>query len=240
MWFCKKKTLAESGFFPGFVDWHCHLLPGVDDGVDTFEEALHLLAEYERLGIREVWLTPHIMEDVPNTPARLRERFTELQAAYAGSVRLHLAAEHMLDRLFLDRLAQDDLVLLGENNRRILVETSYFHPPLDLYGLLKRIQSQGYSPVLAHPERYEYMEAADYSHLKSQGIRFQLNLGSLCGRYGPAARRKAHRLLEARHYDYIGTDLHSITMWKALLQEKFPPTTLARLKQIPCFSLDNY
>ena len=137
MWFCKKKTLAESGFFPGFVDWHCHLLPGVDDGVDTFEEALHLLAEYERLGIREVWLTPHIMEDVPNTPARLRERFTELQAAYAGSVRLHLAAEHMLDRLFLDRLAQDDLVLLGENNRRILVETSYFHPPLDLYGLLK-------------------------------------------------------------------------------------------------------
>ena len=59
MWpFRKKQTLEESGFFRGFTDWHCHILPGVDDGVQTMDEALQILAEYERLGVKEVWLTP--------------------------------------------------------------------------------------------------------------------------------------------------------------------------------------
>lgn len=83
----------------GRTDWHSHILPGVDDGVQTVEEALQILAEYERLGIREVWLTPHIMEDIPNTTALLRERFIELQALYIGPIILHLAAENMLDNL---------------------------------------------------------------------------------------------------------------------------------------------
>ena len=94
MWpFRKKQTLGESGFFRGFTDWHCHILPGVDDGVQTMEEALQILAEYERLGVKEVWLTPHIMEDIPNTTEKLRDRFTELRTAYQGSVMLHLASE---------------------------------------------------------------------------------------------------------------------------------------------------
>ena len=75
MWpFTHKRTLEESGFFRGFTDWHCHILPGVDDGVQTMEEALRILAEYERLGVKAVWLTPHIMEDIPNTTGHLRER----------------------------------------------------------------------------------------------------------------------------------------------------------------------
>ena len=102
--FRKRQTLAQSGFFRGFVDWHCHILPGVDDGVQTMDEALHILAAYERLGIREVWLTPHIMEDIPNPTARLRERFTELLAAYKGNVVLNLAAENMLDKIAEGRL----------------------------------------------------------------------------------------------------------------------------------------
>ena len=72
MWpFRKKQTLEESGFFRGFTDWHCHILPGVDDGVLTMDESLQILAEYERLGVKEVWLTPHIMEDIPNTTEKL-------------------------------------------------------------------------------------------------------------------------------------------------------------------------
>lgn len=81
MWFCKRKTLEESGFFRGFTDWHSHILPGVDDGVQSMDESLQILAEYERLGVKEVWLTPHIMEDIPNTTEKLRNRFVELKAA---------------------------------------------------------------------------------------------------------------------------------------------------------------
>ena len=146
--FRKRQTLAQSGFFRGFVDWHCHILPGVDDGVQTMDEALHILAAYERLGIREVWLTPHIMEDIPNPTARLRERFAELLAAYKGNVVLNLAAENMLDKLFEERLEQGDLLPLGKDGRHLLVETSYFNPPMGLDDILRRIQAKGYYPLL--------------------------------------------------------------------------------------------
>ena len=209
MWpFHKTQTLEESGFFRGFIDWHSHILPGVDDGVQTMEEALRILAAYERLGIKEVWLTPHIMEDVPNTTARLRERFTKLQAAYQGNVTLHLSAENMLDKLFEERLEQNDLLPIGMEGKHLLVETSYFNPPMGLQDILLRIKAKGYYPVLAHPERYLYMEDKDYRLLKSMDVRFQLNLLSLAGAYGKDVRKKAQTLLKKGMYDCAGTDIH--------------------------------
>ena len=68
MWpFRKRISLKDSGIFKNFTDCHSHILPGVDDGVQTMEEALEILRLYEELGIKSVWLTPHIMEDMPNT-----------------------------------------------------------------------------------------------------------------------------------------------------------------------------
>lgn len=220
--FRKRQTLAQSGFFRGFVDWHCHILPGVDDGVQTMDEALHILAAYERLGIREVWLTPHIMEDIPNPTARLRERFAELLAAYKGNVVLNLAAENMLDKLFEERLEQGDLLPLGKDGRHLLVETSYFNPPMGLDDILRRIQAKGYYPLLAHPERYIYMEENDYARLKSMHIKFQLNLFSLMDLYGKEARKRAKELLNKGMYDYIGTDLHRIAVLNNLLEKRNP------------------
>ena len=93
MWpFSRKYSILESGILDGGIDWHCHMLPGVDDGIRSMEEALEVLAFYEQIGIREVWLTPHIMEDCPNGTVFLRERFQELQSAYKGSIKLNLAA----------------------------------------------------------------------------------------------------------------------------------------------------
>lgn len=220
--FRKRQTLAQRGFFRGFVDWHCHILPGVDDGVQTMDEALHILAAYERLGIREVWLTPHIMEDIPNPTARLRERFAELLAAYKGNVVLNLAAENMLDKLFEERLEQGDLLPLGKDGRHLLVETSYFNPPMGLDDILRRIQAKGYYPLLAHPERYIYMEENDYVRLKSMHIKFQLNLFSLMDLYGKEVRKRAKELQSKGMYDYIGTDLHRIAVLNNLLEKRNP------------------
>ena len=98
MWFWNKKhTIAASGILQGAADHHSHILPGVDDGVETMDEALRILATYEDVGIKELWLTPHIMEDIPNSPAKLQARFEELKAAYTGDIQLHLAAEYMID-----------------------------------------------------------------------------------------------------------------------------------------------
>lgn len=221
MWpFRKKQTLEESGFFRGFTDWHSHILPGVDDGVQTMEEALQILAEYERLGVKEVWLTPHIMEDMPNTTQHLRERFAELQAAYQGNVALNLASENMLDNLFEERLNNNDLLPIGKEGKHLLVETSYFNPPMGLQNILLRIKSKGYFPILAHPERYLYMRESDYQQLKSMNILFQLNQFSFLSLYGKAAQKQAKLLQKQGMYEYIGTDMHKISVLKKLLQIK--------------------
>lgn len=140
--FQQKQTLAESGMLRGMTDYHSHLLPGVDDGVQTAEESLEILRLYEQLGIREVWFTPHIMEDIPNTTAGLRSRFEQFQKHYTGNIRLHLAAEYMLDNLFKERLAHRDLLPLGTEGNHLLVETSYFNPPMDLYGMMEKSSRQ--------------------------------------------------------------------------------------------------
>jgi len=191
------------------TDWHCHILPGVDDGVRSMDDSLAILSAYERMGISTVWLTPHVMEDVPNTTADLRKRFEELKSAYTGTITLHLAAENMLDNLFAERLAANDVLPIGEASDMLLVETSYFNAPLNMESTLKEIAHTGYFPIIAHPERYFYVsDLKTYRHWKELGARLQLNLLSLGGYYGPEAREKAFALLSAGLYDYAGTDLH--------------------------------
>lgn len=158
MAFSTEKTLAESGFFRGFTDCHSHLLPGIDDGVKTEEETWRILDEMERQGVRKIWLTPHVMEDMSNKTVTLQQKFLSLKQKYQGKVELALAAEYMLDNLFEERLEKDDLLPLEEGKRYLLVETSYFNPPMGLLSILQRIQKKGYHPLLAHPERYEYMQ----------------------------------------------------------------------------------
>ncbi|MEY8686601.1 tyrosine-protein phosphatase [Bacteroides sp. AN502(2024)] len=221
MWpFKKKYSLADSSVFQGFTDWHNHILPGVDDGVQTMDEALEILALYERLGVKEIWLTPHIMEDIPNTTAHLKERFKELRAAYKGNIELNLSAEYMLDNLFRQRLDDNDLLPFGERGDRLLVETSYHNPPENFYVLLEEIKAKGFHPVLAHPERYTYMEKDAYRNLKDMGIRFQLNLFSLTSLYGKEAQKNADYLAQKGLYDLSGTDIHGIKMFQTCLTGK--------------------
>lgn len=230
MWpFQKSITLKDSGIFSGFTDWHSHILPGVDDGVRTMEESLEILRLYEGLGVKTVWLTPHIMEDIPNTTAHLRERFAELQAAYSGSVELHLASENMLDNLFDERLERNDLLPIGGNGDHLLVETSYFNPPLGLEDIMLHIKTKGYHPVLAHPERYVYMGESDYRQLKNLGVKFQLNLFSLVGVYGAGVNKKAEWLMKNMYYQYTGTDTHQLKVWKDTVMQKVKEDLLQQL-----------
>lgn len=234
MWpFTKYYSILDSGFLEGATDWHCHILPGVDDGIRTMESALEVLDYYHEIGIREVWLTPHIMEDVPNEPAALQARFQEFRAAYAAEhegqmpIRLHLAAENMIDTLFDHRFEERKLLTIGghetipgaEGGDMLLVETSYFSPPMAFEDTLNEIRMKGLHPLLAHPERYVYMGRRDYKRLKEAGIRFQLNLMSLVGMYGDTAAEKASNLLLDGMYDYAGSDLHRLSPWQQAISD---------------------
>ncbi len=222
--------LARSGMLNGRTDWHSHILPGVDDGVQTPRESLAILARYAQLGIREVWFTPHIMEDVPNETAQLRQRFDEFQSLYDGPIKLHLCAENMMDALFEERLQRRDLLPLEGN--RLLVETSYYSPPTHMDELLEAVKAAGLQPVLAHPERYEYMDQRDYERLLAGGIELQLNFLSLVGAYGPLARAKAHDLLKRQAYTLMGSDTHRLGVFEWALERRIDRKTTKRTQRI--------
>lgn len=214
--FSKDNRLKKSGLLDKKSDVHSHILYGVDDGVQDLEESLQILEYLECLGFTQVWCTPHIMEDIPNETKFLQERFQQLKNAYQGNIKLHLAAEYMIDNVFDKRLSEKDLLPHGEMKDKILLETSYFNSPLNLEETLKQIYTIGYYPLLAHPERYAYMTDKDYIKLKADGIRFQLNMLSLKGMYGKMAQKKAEWLLSKNFYDEVGSDIHSIRQIKAL------------------------
>ena len=218
MWpFRKTITFARSGILKGMTDCHSHLLPGVDDGVGTLDESLRILDMMEKHGVRKVWLTPHIMEDIPNETVTLQEKFQELKRSYNGTLELALAAEYMMDNLFEERLGKNDLLPLGENGDHLLVETSYFSPPMGLSNILLRIKAKGYHPILAHPERYVYMGESDYQQLKDMGVKFQLNLPSIAGMYGNRIKKKAMLLLKEKAITHIGTDIHNYNIFQKFI-----------------------
>lgn len=239
MWpFKKKYSIKTTGILEGFIDYHSHILPGVDDGIGKMEEALEVLKTYSQLGISQVWLTPHIMEDIPNTVEKLQNRFGELQQAMQDCKQsepevkfpaLSLAAENMIDSLFVKRLESNELLPYGVKGDELLLETSYVQAPYGFYPILNDVKEAGYTPVLAHPERYQYMSNDDYDTLKSKGIKFQLNLLSLVGAYGPDAQRRAEYLISKHYYNYRGTDIHSLRNFLHFIELKAIKGDISRL-----------
>lgn len=220
--FSSKHSLQASDVLRGRTDSHTHILPGVDDGIATLQESLAVLEFQESLGITDVWCTPHIMEDTPNTNDALRKRFDELQQAYKGGIRLHLAAEYMLDNLFDERFKAHDLLIMNDDT--VLVETSTWNPPPGLYDAFRALQKAGYRPLFAHPERYRYLTETGFENLYRMGIHFQLNLGSLVGYYGQTAQRKALYLLEKGWYSEFGSDCHR----QKTIREQFDRKVLSK------------
>lgn len=217
--FSKKiETIGESQLSVGLTDWHSHILPGVDDGFQTMEDSLEALDFMEKIGVRNLWLTPHIMEDYPNETDFLKQRFAEFQKEYKGKIKLHLAAENMLDSLFEERMEKNDFLPIGDSGRFLLVETSYFNPPINMERTLEEIKAKGYYPLLAHPERYRYMDENDYIRLKDLGVLFQANYFSVVGAYGNTARKKLDWLLKKGMIDVIGSDLHKLKVLKNVLE----------------------
>lgn len=229
--FSRKISMLDSGLLEGFIDHHSHLLPGVDDGFETAESSLEALDYMQQAGVAEIWFTPHIMEDVPNRTADLKQHFETFNAAYMGSIRLNQAAENMMDNLFNERWEARDLLMLTGNHP--LIETSYFRPPMEMQGIIGEMLNSGFRPILAHPERYKYMEQSDYDELKELGVIFQLNLGSIAGSYSPTTKEKAEWLLQKGYYNLMGSDIHNLPFYRHTVNAPLSKKTIDRLRLIP-------
>jgi len=206
--FNRKRHIIETGLLVDSADIHNHLLPGVDDGIQTAADSMAAFRGLHEMGVSRFFLTPHVMEDLSNTRASLEKRFKEFKPSIPKELTVKLAAEYMLDAGFAVHV-EEGLLTMGYD-RQVLVETSYMSPPPGMMKMLYELTLRGYTPIIAHPERYVYMMPHDYELLKSKGYRFQLNYLSLAGFYGKPVYVRAHDLLKSRMYDYTGSDFHHL------------------------------
>jgi len=209
-WFKKK---AVNTPWPLKIDIHSHLLPGLDDGVKSFEESLEIIQYFETMGYKKLITTPHIMSDVyRNTPEIINQTLQDLRSFLLENnchMQIEAAAEYYLDEALVSALDENEPILtIG--NRHILFETNFLNEPLNLKQFVFLVNTKGYKPILAHPERYLYLHNAlgKIEDLLNRGVLFQINLSSLTGYYSRQAQLTAQELIERGWVHWLASDCH--------------------------------
>ena len=194
------------------VDIHSHLLPGIDDGARTFADSLRLTKALQSFGITQIITTPHIIQHVWDNSQEDIEALSTITKSNLETENILIpfkaAAEYLMDDQFVRLFQSKNLLTLKDNY--VLVEMSYINAPIQLYTILFDLQVAGYTPILAHPERYLFYQNNfdEYKKLKRAGCLFQLNLLSVVGYYGAQINKTAEKLLSQGLYDYVGSDVH--------------------------------
>jgi protein-tyrosine phosphatase len=215
------------------VDFHNHLIPGVDDGAQSLAESEVALAAFAANGVTAFAASPHVDGSLSIQPGRLQARLAEIDVGWARltalraekfpGMRIVRAAEVLLDVPEPD-LSDPRLRING--GKFFLVEFPYMTVPPHSARVLNALSQSGYTPVLAHPERYQGINSIELAiEWKLAGAHLQLNGGSLLGRYGNHARKMAFLLLEHGVADYLCSDYHArgaplINEYGQLLQEQ--------------------
>ena len=194
-------------------DVHSHFIPGIDDGAKTMKDSLELLHGMEELGYKKVITTPHVMGDsFRNTTAIITTGLEQLRNASAKEgieMEIEAAAEYYFDYDLEKKMKAERLLTFGLDY--FLFEVSYLNAPDNLDGFVFTLQTNGYKPVLAHPERYPFWFTKNFEHyekLKEKGVLFQLNINSLTGHYSPATKKVAEQMIDKGWYEFLGSDCH--------------------------------
>jgi len=194
------------------VDVHSHLIPGIDDGAQTMEEAIALLLKLKEMGYRKIITTPHTMIDYyKNTPEIIQEGVKLVNQTLKDkkiNLEVEASSEYFLDQHFLQLIEENRLLPFGDNY--ILFELSFMTEPKLLGEAIFQLQLKGYKPILAHVERYNYWHNnyEKFQEIKDKGVFFQLNLNSLTGVYNESTKKAAEYMIEQGMYEFLGSDCH--------------------------------
>lgn len=195
------------------IDFHSHILPNIDDGAKNIDETFEMIKEAEKAGFDGILLTPHYIEEYYETDVAERE-------VWLAAISQNLHIKNINTDLYLasEIFISDKIMTFLENAKASTINnTSYvmFELPLDsepenLYNTIYSLTSNKLVPVLAHPERYNYVQKEPelIYDLINRGVLMQMNYGSIIGQYGKKAQFIAKKLLENNMIHFLGTDAH--------------------------------
>ena len=210
--FRKKEDKPEIDFSSIKTDIHSHLIPGIDDGSQSMDESIILIKRMMDFGFKKLVTTPHIMADYfRNTSEIILSGLDSVRNELLKrdiDIEIEAAAEYYLDETFENKLEKGDILTIG--SKYVLFELSFVNYPKNLFDVIERIKDKGYTPLLAHPERYSYLASGleNYHQIKEAGCYLQLNTVSLTGYYGKPIQKVAEEMIDKYLIDFIGSDLH--------------------------------
>ena len=196
------------------IDLHSHLIPSIDDGAKDMERAIELILELKSMGYKKLITTPHVSDMFPNSTETILNGYKDLKDELKRQkidIEIEVAAEYYADETFEKLLQAKDILTFGGEKKYLLFELSYFTRPQELESLIHDIKLAGYTPILAHPERYTYLHhnINEYINLKaSTGVLFQINLNSITGYYSEEVAKVVKKLISHKLVDFIGSDTH--------------------------------
>ena len=204
------------------IDFHSHILPGLDDGATDLENAVELAAAMKEWGFERITCTPHITNKFRNTPETIRPAFEMLQNALnerGVNVELRMSAEYRLVPETWPEVLEKNWLMPIED-RFILMELPIFDPsdikdikPIEEF---KKIKAMGLIPLLPHPERYSYLPHDELLRFVDAGVVIQSNYGSLAGVYGDEAKQRAQELMDEGLVSILATDMHNMHYIKTI------------------------
>jgi protein-tyrosine phosphatase len=209
-----------------FVDIHCHLVPGIDDGAQSWDEALAMARMAVADGIGTIVATPHQLGNYRhNQPAEIRARTSQLQALldeHRVGLRVFAGADVRIEAGLAAQAARGEVLTLADRRRHILLELPHdVYFPLD--RLLVELSAVGIVGILSHPERNSAILARPsvVRPLVAAGCLMQVTAGSLLGAFGPACRKLSERLVEEGLVHFVSSDAHGARARRPMLRGAF-------------------
>lgn len=199
--------------FSRVIDLHTHILPGVDDGARSLEEARGMALEAAREGVSVLAATPHVRDDYPTTAEMMEEGVAELRADFVEQgIPVDVLPGAEIDIGLLWALPPEELrrMTLAQTGRYLLLEMPYRGWPVALDSAVTRLVEMGITPLLAHPERNPEVQDRPerLRRLVEAGALAQVTAGSLKGGLDRASQAAAIRLLELGLTHVLASDTH--------------------------------
>jgi len=197
----------------GFIDLHCHYVPGIDDGASSVQDGIAMLRGLYGLGFARVTATPHTRPGMfDNTAATIGAAFTQFENSVPTNEplpELALSSEHYFDEVVFQRLLKGE-GLPYPGGKAVLLEFYQIDFPPMIQHRLFDLRTRGLLPVIAHPERYQclWRDPQILENLVDSGSAALLDIASLVGKYGRKTQECAEVLLERGLYHAACSDAH--------------------------------